>query len=212
VALSVLLLPACRDTPTPNDSPVELPDPTFSAVPEKEAVPSVSVDLYRPVSAAASFPAALQAARAWQANADWYGVVPYTSMERAFAIPLQDDNPSWFFRFGTGDAEYIVEVRKGEVIGTNETKLPDYIEPPLSQLQPLSVPWDVIDSTQVLEAYLEQPDSLLAQAPQAWVDYRLAQREARGYPVWTLYNAQNVAEPIFAVHAVTGEAIPGDPP
>lgn len=208
ISLWTVLLPACRGAPAPGESPLELPDPTFSAVPSKVAAPLATVNPYRPVTAKASFPVALEAAQAWKANPNWYGIVPYTSMERAFAIPLSDDDPSWFFRFGASGAEYIVEVRDGIVIGANETTLPDYIEPPLAELASLSIPWDVIDNTQVLEAYLDQPDNLLAQSPQMWVDYRLAQSVATGYPVWTLYNAQNLSEPIFAAHAGTGEAVP----
>jgi len=192
------------------DSPLTLPAPTFSAVADRETLSPSAIDIYRSVTAADSLPVALQAAQAWRRDASWYGIVPYTSMERAFAIPLNDSSPSWFFRFGAPEngAEYIVEVLRGEVIGANETQLPTYIEPSLGELAPLDIAWDMMDSTEVLEAYLEQPDSVLAQSPQMWVDYRLTQPKARDHPVWALYNAQDLTEPVLVINAMTGEVIP----
>jgi hypothetical protein len=209
LSLWSVLLSACGDVPTTVVSPLAPPTPTFTVSADRKIRLS-NIDVYRSVTAAESFSVALQAAQAWRQDADWYGIVPYTSMERAFAIPLDDNSPSWFFRFGVPEskAEYIVEVLRGEVIGVNEISLPTYIEPSLGELDPLSTPWDVIDSTDVLKAYLKQPGSMLARSSRMWVDYRLTKPKAKDHPVWTLYNAQNLAEPIFVINAATGEAIP----
>jgi hypothetical protein len=149
---------------------------------------------------------------AWRQSAQWYGVIPFTSIERAFAIPLQSNRPSWYFRFTApgGEPEYIVEVLSDQVVGTNEITIPDYIEPPISELSPLGDTWSVLDSTAVLERYLDEEESLLAKFPSMLVDYRLAQPKESPNPVWTLYNAQNLTKPIFLMDAKTGEALPAE--
>jgi hypothetical protein len=147
---------------------------------------------------------------AWRKDAQWYGVIPFTSIERAFAIPLQSDRPSWYFRFAApgGAPEYIVEVLNDQVIGTNEIAIPDYIEPPIAELDPLGDTWAVVDNTVVLERYLEEEGSLLAKFPSMILDYRLAHPREQTSPAWTLYNAQNLTKPIFLVDAITGESLP----
>jgi len=176
----------------------------------KAATPRPTHDAHRSVTAAESFPVAQKTARAWREDALWYGVVPFTSMERAFAIPLADDSPSWYFRFGIpgGETEYIVEVLNGKVRGTNETKIPSYVEPPLAELEPLGDQWVMMDSIALLEKYLEEKDSLLAKFPSMVLDYRLTQPKGQAHPVWTLYNAQNLTKPIFIMDAITGETLP----
>lgn len=165
-------------------------------------------DIHRSATAAESFPVALEAAKAWQQDARWYGVVPFTSIERAFVIPLEDDNPSWYFRFGipgTG-MEYIVEVRDGKVVGTNETRLPGYIEPLLESLEPLGEQWNMMDNVTALQVCVEE-GCPLAQFPYMVIDYRLAKPKGLVNPIWTLYNAHDLSRPIFAIDAVTGESI-----
>ena len=144
--LCAVLLPACGDTTTATISPLATaPAVTFSSPLETgDETPEEGIgiamhstlDAHRFTTAAESFPLAYETAKAWRQDAEWYGVVPFTSMERAFALPHDDNNPSWFFRFGTpnGEAEYLVEVLNGKVRGTNEIKLPRYIEPPLEEL------------------------------------------------------------------------------
>jgi hypothetical protein len=171
---------------------------------------SSTVDIRRAMSAAQAFPLAQKDARAWRKDAQWYGVVPYTSIERAFALPLADAKPSWFFRFASPSdgAEYVVEVVDGKVVGSNETVLPGYIEPPIAELQALGDRWTVLDNTALLEKYLQQADNLLAQFPSMFVDYRLAQPQEQEHPLWTLFNAQNLTGPVFVLDAVTGESVP----
>ena len=170
--------------------------------------PASTADIRRSMTAAQAFPIAQKEARVWRKDAQWYEVVPYTSMERAFAIPLADAKPSWFFRFFSpgGQSEYVVEVVDGKVVGSNETILPDYIEPPVAELQALGDKWTVMDNTALLEKYLQKEDNLLAEFPSMFVDYRLAQPQGQAHPLWTLYNAQNLTKPIFVVDAVTGES------
>lgn len=216
--LCAVLLPACGDATTATSSPVATPTAvafsspleTGDETPEDRITLHSTLDAHRFVTAAESFPLAYETARAWRQDAEWYGVIPFTSIERTFALPHDDDNPSWFFRFGTpdGEAEYVVEVLNGKVMGTNETKLPHYIEPPLEQLGPLGDEWTVMDNVTMLEKYLEEENSLLAQSPHMLLDYRLAKPNERPYPVWTLYNGHDLSRPIFVMDAVTGEVLP----
>jgi hypothetical protein len=218
--LCAVLLPACGDTTTATStssplatapavafsSPLETGDET----PEEGIAMHSTLDAHRFTTAAESFSLAYETAKAWRQDAEWYGVVPFTSMERAFALPHSDDNPSWFFRFGTpdGEAEYLVEVLNGKVMGTNEIKLPRYIEPPLEELGPLGDEWTGMDNVALLEEYLEEENSLLAQSSYMLLDYRLAKPKEQPNPVWTLYNGHDISRPIFVVDAVTGEVLP----
>ncbi len=196
---------------TPESSPSPTPavtDSTFSSPISAEGTLENDLDVHRATTAAQSFPYAQEAARAWRQDAEWYGVVPYTSMERAFVIPLDDNNPSWFFRFGGPEkTEFIVEVLNGQVIGVNELTLQDYIEPSLADIEPLGDEWVVVDSSALLEIYIEEEDSSLAEFPDMYLAYRLARPIGKPNSVWTLYNARDLTKPILVVDAVTGERL-----
>ncbi len=183
---------------------------TLIAACDRKETPQVTLDTHRAATAARSFTQALAKARAWRKDAQWYGIVPFTSMERAFALPLDDASPSWFFRFGSaeGKSEYVVEVRDEKVLGANEFTLPDYIEPPLAELEPLGNKWTMMDNGALLEKYAEEEGSLLAQYPDMSLDYRLAQPKGQAHPVWTLINAKNLSKAILVVDAVTAEILP----
>lgn len=171
---------------------------------------SSTLDVHRRFTASQSFPIAYEIAKGWHQDAKWYGIVPFTSIERAFAIPLGNTNPSWFFRFGVPeeDRELVVEVLDNKIVGVNETKIPDYIEPPLKELEQLhNDGWNLLDNVDVLERYIKIKDNLLAQFPHLLVDYRLAHPKGYSHPIWTLYNAQNLSEPLFVVNAITGEIL-----
>lgn len=203
------ILSACENTTTATiSSPAA--SSTFASPIESEAPSHFTLDRHRRVTAAESFPLAYETAKAWQQSAEWYGVIPFTSIERAFAIPLNNDNPSWFFRFGAqgAEGEYIVEVLNGEVVGTNETRIPGYIEPPLEELEPLGDEWTMMDNVAVLEKYIKEEDSLLTQFPYMLIDYRLAKLKGQPHPVWTLYNAHDLTQPILVMDAITGEILP----
>lgn len=194
------------------ESPLLSPIPPADLSSQSEILtPASSLDNNRSFTAAQSFPVALEAAKQWRLDAEWYGIIPFTSIERAFAIPLDNNNPSWFFRFGVpgGETEFIVEVLNGKTVGTNVTKIPDYIEPALEELEPLGDKWIIMDNDLVLKEYLEEENNLLLQFPNLLVDYRLAKPKGQSYPVWTLYYAENLAEPIFTVNAITGETLLG---
>ncbi len=135
--LLCITLHACENTTLATISSPAAPN-AFASPVESEVLSHPTLDRHRLVTAAESFPPAHGAAMAWQQDAEWYGVIPFTSIERSFAIPLNNNNPSWFFRFGVpgGEAEYIVEVLNGEVVGTNETRIPSYIEPPWRNWNP----------------------------------------------------------------------------
>lgn len=175
--------------------------------------PAKILDHYRRFTAAQSFPQAYETAKNWHRDAEWYGIVPFTSIERAFAIPLSDNNPSWFFRFGVlrENRELIVEVFNGIIKGVNETTLPVYIEPSLQEIEPLGDKWTIMDSTAVLEKCFAD-NNLLAQFPHLLIDYRLVKPKSYTHPIWVLYNAQNLSKPLCAIDAVTGEISPVDTP
>lgn len=168
-----------------------------------------SRDTHRSVTAAECFPAALRAAKDWRQDAIWFGIIPFTSIERAFVIPLDDDNPSWYFRFGTPgkEAEYIVEVLDRKVVGTNETRLPEYIEPPLEELEPLGEEWNIMDNVAALEACVEEGFLSAEFFPHIVIDYRLVKPREQPNPVWILYNAFDLSKSICVLDAVTGEGI-----
>lgn len=209
IFLGGVTISACgHPVKTPTSS---LATPEAFVSPTKGSTESFALDAHRRVTASQSFPVAYEAARSWCQDAKWYGVVPFTSIERAFAIPLGNSNPSWFFRFGVPEEEreLIVEVLDNKVVGVNETRMPGYIEPPLEELEPLyDGNWSILDSVEVLEKYMEVKDNLLARFPYMLVDYRLAQPKGYPHPVWTLYDAHNLAEPLFIIDAVTAEVLP----
>jgi len=206
--LYIMLLPACRNVTTVTVPSLITPT-TFNSPMQDETSLHSTLDAHRFVTAAESFPLAYETAKAWRQDAEWYGIIPFTSIERAFAIPLDNSDPSWFFRFGVpgGKTDYIVEVVNGKVVGTNETMIPGYIEPLLEELEPLGDKWIMMDNVVVLERYLKEENSLLVQYPHMLVDYRLAKPKGQLHPVWTLYNAQNLAKPIFIIDAITGKAL-----
>ena len=79
--------------------------------------------------------------------------------------------------------------------------------PPLVELEPLGNKWTMLDNIAVLEKYLEEEDSRLAEFASLLVDYRLSHPKGQLHPIWTLYNAQNLTAPIFVLDAVTGEVL-----
>jgi len=169
-----------------------------------------SLDQHRSTTAAQSFPMAHERAQAWSPDALWYGVVPYTSIERAFALPLDDARPSWHYRFASpdGSREYIVEVLGNEVLGSTETRLPDYIEPPIAKLDPLPTSWEgLIDSSAAVEHYHALEDSLLKRSPSMFLDYRLSQPKGSPFPIWELYNARSRSKPMVVLSARDGEVV-----
>jgi hypothetical protein len=197
---------------TPGTSPLATHSLSpISTLPQQESGKVLSLtssDPYRSFTAAESFPPAYAAAKAWHEDAQWYGVVPFTSITSFFALPLGTNRPSWFFRFGAADGqEYLVEVLDGQVIGTNELVIPAYIEQSLQQLDPLGDTWIILDSEDVLTAYREHEDSLLRKMPGLMMDYRLVKMSDQNNPVWMLYDAQNVMSPVFVVDAITGEVL-----
>jgi hypothetical protein len=210
VLMVISLLPvvsACRCYMTTINSPLATTDTFISPTKNLEGLPIL--DPHRHVTAAQSFPAAYESAKSWHRDVNWYGIIPFTSIERAFALPLSNSNPSWFFRFGVPeeDKELIIEVLNGQVVGMNETKIPIYIEPSLQELAPLGDKWIGMDNVEVLDRYLKEKDSLLARFPYMLIDYRLAMPKGYLHPIWTLYNAQNITEPIFIIDAITGEVL-----
>ena len=224
IAFGIVLLgicfSACGQTTSPTTSPLVVPTTVLPVSTSPVALPGTQVeaartptitssDPYRAFTAADSFAPAYAAAKAWREEAQWYGIVPFTSITRFFALPLATDRPSWYFRFGASDAqEYLVEVLDGQVVGTNELAIPAYIEQSVQQLDPLGDAWVVWDSEAVLAAYREQKDSLLKRVPSLMLDYRLIKLADQANPVWMVYNAQNVMEPIFVVDAITGKVLP----
>lgn len=172
---------------------------------------STPSNTHRSRSALQSLPMALASARQWRSDAVWYGIVPYSSMEKAFAIPLDDNVPSWFFRFGSVGTvnEYIVEVLDGKVRGVNETSLPDYIEPRLSDLRPLDEKQTLLDSVDVLRIYGDESRKRTGEMDSLpeYVDFRLVHPKDGASPIWILYNARDLTRPILTVDAITGEAL-----
>jgi hypothetical protein len=223
IAFGIVLLgigfSACGQTTPPTTSPLVVPTTVLPVSTSPVALPGAQVeaartptltssDPYRAFTAADSFASAYAAAKAWQEEAQWYGIVPFTSITRFFALPLATDRPSWYFRFGASDGqEYLVEVLNGQVVGTNELVIPSYIEQPVQQLEPLGETWAVLDSEAVFAAYKEQNDSLLKKAPSLMLDYRLVKSSGQANPVWMLYNAQSIIQPIFLIDALTGEVL-----
>jgi hypothetical protein len=199
------VISACGRPMTTINSPLIATDTFISPTKGLEALSTL--DPYRRVTAAQSFPAAYEIAKSWHRDAKWYGIIPFTSIERAFAIPLHNNNPSWFFRFGVpeDDREIIIEILNGQVVGTNETKIPGYIEPLLQDLEPLGDRWTMMDNVAVLERYLKEENSSLTRFPYMLIDYRLAMPKGYPHPLWTLYNAQDLTRPIFVIDAITGE-------
>jgi len=207
--ITVAVSPTAPSADSTFSSPIlAVTDSTFISPISAEGTLEYALDVHRATTAAQSFPYAQEAAKAWRQDVEWYGVVPYTSMERTFAIPLDDNNPSWFFRFGGPEkTEFIVEVLNGQAIGVNEIGIPDYVEPTLAELEPLGDEWAVVDSIAVLEKFIEEEDISLAESPDMYLDYRLARPTARLNPVWTLYDARDLTKPILVMDAVTGERL-----
>jgi hypothetical protein len=189
---------------------------TFSSIrfvsPIKNPDDLLILDSHRNMTAAQAFRVAYKWAKSWNQESKWYGIIPFTSIERAFAIPLDDNNPSWFFRFGIPDEnrEIIIEVSNGRIVGVNETKIPEYIEPSLQEIEPLDKwvindNWVMIDNTEVLYRYLQEKDNLLSKFPHMLIDYRLTMPKEYTRPIWILYNAQNLTKPLFIIDSITGE-------
>lgn len=188
-------------------SAIGLPESPVVA-PSADPTGASDLDVYRSSSALESFPLALESARTWNPEAEWYGIFPYTSMARFLALPVMDDHPAWHYRFSSPDgAEYLVEVLDGEVIAQNEIAIPAYIEPALQNLLPIDESWSGLDSSDVLAIYAEQPDSLLARYPQMKLDYRLSHPRDRAEPVWTVYDAEDLTGPVLAVNAASGAVL-----
>lgn len=209
-----ILFSACGSTVSPTattvkQSPISSPTAFESPLEGEPKSQLATLDTHRFYTAKESFTIAYQTAQAEYQDIEWYGLVPFTSMIRFFALPIATDTPSWFFRFRTPEGkDYIVEVLEGEVIGTNELEFPTYIEPSLDDLEPLGSEWPGIGDNELLERYLEEENSLLVQSPNVVLAYRLSHLVGQPDPVWTLYNADNVAEPIFRINALTGDPIP----
>lgn len=211
LALCVIFSACGRASPSINNvtsSPLASSSAIESPPDNDKSESYTKLDTHRLSTAEEAFPIAYQAARAQYQDIEWYGVVPFTSIIRFFALPIATDTPSWFFRFGTPEGkDYIVEVFDGKVIGTNRLQFPTYIEPSLTDLEPLGNEWLIIGTNELLERYLEEEDNLLAQSPNMMLAYRLNHPMGQPDPVWTLYNADDRTKPIFKINATTGERI-----
>jgi hypothetical protein len=153
----------------------------------------------------------LSLAREWHPDAQWYGIMPFTSMEWALALP--GNQPAWIYRFGTPDGacEYSVQIMDGRVTGAMEMPMPDYIEPSLQRLVPIDPDLPgLLDSEAVRAAYVAQEGSWLAEYPDMLLDYRLVHLRECGRPTWMLIDAEHLAEPLFVMDAVTGESLDTD--
>lgn len=201
-------------------SPLEAAEAVTGTVPRNQGnvafdspipIATVGFDRHRSVTALESLTVAMAAAGKWNPDAVWYGIVPYTAMERAFALPLDDNVPSWFFRFQSLSAgsEYVVEVLDGKLRGVNETNLPDYVAPLLNTLLAIGPEKSLLDSVDVLkkyESHASDGDQQSAFTPD-YFDFALVHPKGKSNPIWTLYNAQDLTAPILIVDAVTGELL-----
>ena len=218
--LLVLLCLACRGgepteqiitEPAVLKNPPLEPTPTSAASPlpiQTKTILDRSLDKHRLQTAKEAFVVAREIALAWRQDALWYGVMPSTSLERTLALPMA--KPGWVFRFGAPALanEYIVHVVEGECVGNIEMKIPDYIEPPLSTLEPLNMMWKgLLDSSDVLEKYNSQDGNLLAQYPDMNLDYKLIHPKGCEHPLWMLFDAMHLADPLFVIDATTGEPV-----
>lgn len=206
--------PTATALKSPTPPPAE-PTPTITPSPlpvETQATPRHSLDKQRFQTAIGAFAIAREAALAWRQDVLWYSVMPSSSLERALALPMA--KPGWVFRFGAPQTtkEYIIHVVEGECAGNTEMRIPDYIEPPLSNLEPLDMMWkELLDSSTVLEEYNNQDTNLLTQYPNMNLDYRLIHPKECEHPLWMLFDAMHLATPIFVIDATTGETV-ADPP
>ena len=196
------------------ESPLQLPTqtaPTPSPLPSPatpEKILHYSLDRHRLQTAMEAFGVAQEAALAWQKGVLWYGVMPSTSLERALALPMA--KPGWVFRFGATDSakEYVVHVVEGELAGKMELQIPEYIEPSLADLNSLDARWEgLLDSLAVLEDYTAQKNNILTKFPNMDLDYRLVYPKACDHPLWILFDAKHLVEPLFVADAMTGESV-----
>ena len=201
-------------TPLQVDSPLALPTqplPTLPASPslaQPEKTLGYSLDKHRLQTAMEAFGVAQDVALAWQQDALWYGVMPSTSLERTLALPMAQ--PGWVFRFGAMDSkrEYIVHVVEGEVAGSMELRIPEYVEAPLTDLNPLDIGrQEILDSANLLEEYTSQESNVLTRFPNMDLDYRLLHPKRCEHPLWMLFDAKHLAEPLFIMDAMTGETV-----
>lgn len=194
-----------------NLSPLLNQEPSDSSIPSNptnEITITGHTDIHRSTTASQGFSIALNHATEKFDNPDWYGIIPFTSIERTLAIPLDSKNPSWFYRFGVPgeNIEYYIEVRNGLIIGTNQIILPDYIEPQLREIEPLGREWLVLDNAEALQICLDN-GCMLSEYPSMVIDYRLSKPKGSSNPIWTLYNAKNITTPIMEFDAITGEIL-----
>jgi len=190
----------------PTRPPPILPASLSPVKPEK--ILRYSLDKHRLQTAMEAFSVAQEVALAWQQDALWYGVTPSTSLERTLALPMAQ--PGWVFRFGAPDStkEYIIHVVEGELAGRMELRIPEYIEPSLADLNPLDTEWEeLLDSPVLLEEYTAQESNVLTRFPNMDLDYRLVHPKKCEHPLWMLFDAKHLAEPLFIIDAMTGEAI-----
>lgn len=195
---------------TPAAGPVQ-PTPTLGASPSPEVTVTIShgsLDKHRLQTAREAFGVAQGAAQAWQQDAIWYGVMPSSSLERTLALPMAQ--PGWVFRFGAPDSEkeYIVQVVEGEIAGRMELRVPEYIEPSLAHLNPLDPTWaELSDNSALVEEYARQDNNVFVRFPDMSLDYRLVHPRKCEHPVWTLFDARHLAEPLFVMDASTRKAL-----
>jgi hypothetical protein len=161
----------------------------------------------RALPAIGSFEAAMQAARLWNTQSAWYGIMPSKLMQGNLGIPTT--GLGWFFRFGLEEntLEYYVHVEKGKVTGTTEAQ-PILTQPLPYKLLAIEISEITIDSTQVLEIYMQNGgEQYFAQHPGTKLDFRLLHVEGSPHPVWSLLDTVNPNEPLINIDAATGEIV-----
>ncbi len=157
----------------------------------------------RGLSALESYQAARSAARKWNPQGMWYGIVPTAIMESNLGIPSM--GRGWFFQFGLGDStvEYYVFVDHGEVGGSTEAQ-PILIEPLPYEYLPLDVEQIKVDSPQVLRIYRANGGEAKLQG-NVQLDYRLVHVKGTPNPVWSLFDVSDLNNALIHVDARTGQ-------
>jgi hypothetical protein len=160
----------------------------------------------RRLSALQSLAIAQQQAEIWDSSARWVAIMPTTLVASNFGFPLGAEG--WFFKFDLPDSpvEYFIHISDGTVTGASEAQ--PLIEPPY-RLVPLDPSTLKIDSDFVAPAFLRSDrgkEHLEAEQSHYW-DYRLVHLEGMDNPVWSLFDADEIATSLINIDAVTGQVV-----
>jgi hypothetical protein len=153
-----------------------------------------------------AYPRAKEDALKWNEHAILYQIPSTRLMEKN--LGLSGGGPAgWFFMFKVpgSPVELYVEIVNNKLYGRTEAQ-PVIIGEPKYKNNPIDLNKELLDSDKALDVYLNDGGKdYFSTHKNVDLDYRLVYLEGTNDPIWSIFDASDLATPLYDVDAVTGK-------